>query len=149
MIKRIAIVIGITICAAIVATACKSKGKNKTKKEDQDPHATKLPPYEHTVTGSDVFETGYYSDKIGRHSQVKIIHANPDSQVTWKVYFTEEELPEEEIGNLLLREPDITGSGECSTTKHPWIYIFCDVNAKTATEPTDDSVTIWYQPVSR
>ena len=101
--------------------------------------------YQKNVSGRDAFEKGYYYEQLGSHTKVLIRKINPDSYVIWKVYFTKDKLPEEEIEKLLERKPDITNDGEFDAANYDYVYFFCSKNSKNSKEPTDDMVMISYQ----
>ena len=65
--------------------------------------------------------------------------------VAWSVYFTEDELAEEEIEKLKEREPDIINSGEINASKYSYIYVYCDHNSMNSAAPTTDMLQISYK----
>ena len=101
--------------------------------------------YEKNITGSDVFNNGWYYESLDIHTKVKVSNYEPSKGVTWSVYFTEESLSEDEIAKLLEREPDIINSGEINASRYDWIYVYCDVNSTNSQEPTSDMLKISYQ----
>lgn len=102
------------------------------------------PSYYHNVTGDEVYETGWYHDSLGSHKEVTITYTSAVPGSTWYVYFTEEELTEEEMLKLTERDPDIVNSGTFNAYKCDWIYIYCDTNSENSEQPAKDMVTILY-----
>ena len=101
--------------------------------------------YEKKVSGNDVFSNGWYYESLDIHTKVKVSKLDPTKGVTWKVYFSEELLSDEEIEKLIEREPDIIDSGEIDASRYDWIYVYCSVNSTTSPEPTSDMLKISYQ----
>ena len=101
--------------------------------------------YERNISGSDVFNNGWYYEALDIHTKVKVSNYEPTKGVTWSVYFTEEKLTEEEIEKLKEREPDIINSGEINASKYAYIYVYCDHNSTNSVAPTTDMLKISYK----
>lgn len=100
--------------------------------------------YYHNVTGEDVYETGWYHERLGSHSEVTIAYTSSTPGATWYVYFSKEELTEDEMLKLAERNADIVNSGTMDAYEYDWIYIYCDINSDTSAQPAEDMVTILY-----
>ena len=142
--KKIAI--GLALAMMLVTCSCSKKESSSTTAKDPAP-APKMEPatYEKYITGQDVYATGWYHEYLSSHTTVKVTQSDPSSGVTWRVYFTEEELPEDQIETLLEREPNLIDNGSFNATNFDYIYIFCDRNSNNSETPTDDQLKIWYQ----
>lgn len=131
------VVLLMTVISVLCFTSCSEIIPEPT-------HQREPATYQRNITGKDVFEKGYYYESLGSHSKVTVRKLDPDSYVTWKVYFTKDVLPEEEIEKLLERTPDITNAGEFNAYQYDYVYFFCDVNSKNSPEPTDDMIMLKY-----
>ena len=141
--KKLAIVfIAFTL---LVLCSCTKTDSTETTKSSRATPAHVPATYENTITGSDVFDNGWYYESLDIHSKVKVSNYEPTKGVTWNVYFTEELLSEEEIEKLKERDPDIFNSGEINASKYSYIYVYCDVNSTNSPAPTSDMLKISYQ----
>ncbi len=131
------VILLLTIIAAMCFASCSGIKPEPT-------HQREPATYQRNITGQDAFEKGYYVERLGSHSKVIVRKLDPDSHVTWKVYFTKEKLPEDEVEKLLERTPDITNAGEFNAWQYDYVYFFCDVNSKNYPEPTDDMIMLYY-----
>ena len=106
------------------------------------------PSYYHNVTGDEVYETGWYHDRLGSHRDVTISYSSDYTSSTpgstWYVYFTKDELTEEEMLKLRDRDADIVNSGTFNANNYDYIYIYCDTNSETSAQPAKDGVVIMY-----
>ncbi|MBR6383164.1 MAG: hypothetical protein IKS56_04180 [Lachnospiraceae bacterium] len=97
------------------------------------------------VTGQNVYDNGYYCEKIYNATTVHfLLTSNSEKTAGWSIYLVDDELSEEEIKNLKETEPILTGSGEIEASYGQWVYIFCDVNAETSDKPTNDVLSFSY-----
>ena len=141
--KKLAIVfISFTL---LVLCSCTKTDSTETTKSSRATPAHVAATYENAITGSDVFDNGWYYESLDIHTKVKVSNSEPTKGVTWNVYFTEELLSEEEIEKLKERDPDIINSGEINASKYSYIYVYCDINSTNSPAPTSDMLKISYQ----
>ena len=98
-----------------------------------------------TITNEEIFETGYYVmhyDLFGAGVFWETTGAE-DSDIEWKVYFTDEELTDEGIEELSKTEPISVNDGSEWIKEGQWIYVICSVNSKTASEPEDSTFRLY------
>ena len=89
------------------------------------------------VSGEDVFEKGYKGEKFTGTTTVNFAFKTaPEDNAVWSVYIADDELSDEEAQKLKNIDPVLTGEGKLDVKYGQWIYIFCDVNSKTAEEPS-------------
>lgn len=129
----------------LVLCSCTKNDSTETTKSSRATPAHVPATYENTITGSDVFDNGWYYESLDTHTKVKVSNYEPAKGVTWNVYFTEELLSEDEIEKLKERDPDIINSGEINASKYSYIYVYCDVNSTNSPAPTSDMLKISYQ----
>ena len=129
----------------LVLCSCTKTDSTETTKSNRATPAFIPATYEKNITGSDVYDNGWYYESLDIHSKVKVSNYEPTKGVTWNVYFTEELLSEEEIEKLKERDPDIINSGEINASKYSYIYVYCDVNSTNSPAPTSDMLKISYQ----
>lgn len=141
--KKLAIVF-ITF-TLIVLCSCSNSDSTITTKSNRSVPAFIPATYEKNITGSDVFDNGWYYESLDIHTKVKVSNYEHTKGVTWNVYFTEELLSEEEIEKLKERDPDIINSGEINASKYSYIYVYCDINSTNSPAPTSDMLKISYQ----
>lgn len=141
--KKLAIVfIAFTL---LVLCSCSNTDSTETTKSNHATPTYAPATYEKIITGSDVFDNGWYYESLDIHTKVKVSNYEPAKGVTWSIYFTEDELAEEEIEKLKDREPDIINSGEINASKYSYIYVYCDVNSTNSAAPTTDMLQISYK----
>ncbi|MBR4948574.1 MAG: hypothetical protein IKZ29_08450 [Clostridiales bacterium] len=128
-----------------VMCSCSNADSTETTKSNRATPTYVSATYEKNISGSDVFDTGWYYESLDIHTKVKVSNYEPTKGVTWSVYFTEDELAEEEIEKLKERGPDIINSGEINASKYSYIYVYCDVNSMNSSAPTSDMLKISYQ----
>ncbi len=134
----------IAVLTLFVMCSCSNTDSVETYSDRVTP--TYIPAtYEKNITGSDVYNNGWYYESLDIHTKVKVSNYEPSKGVTWSVYFTEDALPEDEIEKLLKREPDIINSGEINASRYDWIYVYCDANSTNSPNPTSDMLKISYQ----
>lgn len=94
------------------------------------------------ITNEDVFEKGYYSTQYNDFSSADIYFESnnePDSDIEWRVYITDEEVGPDEMEELLSQQPVAVNSGSSHIVNGQWIYIICNINSETADEPAESS----------
>ena len=140
--KKLAVV----IVAVMLFVLCScSKDESITTKENSRDIIYLPATYDRNITGSDVYNNGWYYEALDNHTNVKVSNFDSTKGATWKVYFTEESLSEEEIEKLKEWDPDIINSGEINAAKYSWIYIYCDINSTNSSSPTTDMLNISYK----
>lgn len=141
--KKLAIVfIAFTL---FVLCSCSNPDSAETTKINRAAPTYISATYERNISGSDVFNNGWYYEALDIHTKVKVSNYEPTKGVTWSVYFTEVKLAEEEIEKLKEREPDIINSGEINASKYAYIYVYCDYNSTNSVAPTTDMLKISYK----
>ena len=98
------------------------------------------------ITNEDVFETGYYHVQYDTFYSAYVYFTSnneADSDVEWRVYVVDHELDDEEIDELLTKEPIAINSGSADIYSGQWIYVFCSVNSKTAESPTNSTFEMY------
>ena len=113
--------------------------------DNVEKHTFSPATYEKNISGSDVFDNGWYYESLDIHTNVMVSKIDSAKGVTWSVYFTEESLSEEELEKLKDREPDIIDSGEIDASRYDWIYVYCSVNSTNSPAPTSDMLKISYK----
>ena len=129
----------------IVLCSCSNSDSTITTKSNRSAPAFIPATYEKNITGSDVYDNGWYFEDLEYHNIVKVRNYEPTKGATWNVYFTEGKLAEDEIEKLKEREPDIINSGEFNASKCSYIYVYCSINSTNSTAPTSDMLQIYYQ----
>ena len=141
--KKLAIVF--IAFAIFVLCSCSNTDSTETTKINRATPTYVPATYERNISGSDVFDTGWYHESLDIHTKVNVSNYEPTKGVTWSIYFTEDELAEEEFERLREREPDIINSGEINASQYSYIYVYCDVNSTNSPAPTSDMLKISYQ----
>ena len=141
--KKLAIVV--IAFTLFVLCSCSNTDSTETTKSIRTTPTYVPATYEKNITGSDVFDNGWYYEALDIHTIVKVSNYEPTMGVAWSVYFTEDELAEEEIEKLKEREPDIINSGEINASKYSYIYVYCDHNSMNSAAPTTDMLQISYK----
>ncbi len=122
------------LCSGLLLTSC-----GKSSVHDDPP--MEPASYIGTVTGEDVYDTGYYCEETPSGKTVHIDIEYSDEKAGWSVYVADKGLSEDEIEALKEGEPALTGPGDIKIGSQV-VYIFCDVNAKTSDKPTKDVLYI-------
>ena len=145
--KRVFKKLVVVIVASMLCTLCSCSNSDATKTTEGNLIKPTFVPatYDRNITGSDVYNNGWYFEALETHTKVKVSNYESSKGVTWRVYFTEESLSEEEIEKLKEREPDIINSGEINASSYNWIYVYCDVNSTNSPAPTTDMLKISYK----
>ena len=94
------------------------------------------------LSNEEIFETGYYCIQYDSFDGANIFFESnneKDSDVEWSVYIVDEELSIEEIDNLSTQNPVAINEGSTSVNGGQWIYVLCNINSKTASEPSNSS----------
>ena len=97
-----------------------------------------------SFTNQEIFETGYYAyqfDNTTMEDANVYFHQNnvAGSDVEWKVYVVDNELTAEEVEQLAEQEPITIDQGATCIKTGQWIYVLCNINSKTADDPSDAS----------
>ena len=141
--------IAILVSMSIMLCSCSNSDGTSTSTSTTHAPASRVEhapaTYEKNITGSDVYNNGWYYESLDIHRNVEVRNYEPNKGVTWKVYLSEESLSEEEMEKLKEREPDIINSGEFNASQYDWIYVYCDVNSTNSPAPTSDMLKISYQ----
>lgn len=97
------------------------------------------------LKNEDIFEKGYYEYYFSVFTSGILYigsDSDPETDIEWKVYVSDTELSEEEIYALDEEEPLAVNKGEIEVERGKWIYILCNINAKTSDEPSDSMFNI-------
>lgn len=147
--KKVSIVILFILALALVACTGKPKSNGSNQVPNLPDDIEMEPPSGPSIdlTNADVFETGYYCMRYdtfdGAYLYISSTNVS-DLSVEWKVYILDNEISEEEAEKLVdTQEPIAINDGSTHICEGQWIYVFCNINSKTASEPTDSSFNMY------
>ena len=92
------------------------------------------------ISNADIFEKGYYAVKYDSFDGAYFFWSsknNSGSDIEWSVYLSDKELSEEEIKELAKTKPLAVNEGSDSIREGQWIYVLCNINKETASDPVD------------
>ena len=69
----------------LVLCSCTNTDSTETTKSSHAMPAYVPATYENTITGSDVFDNGWYYESLDIHSKVKVSNYEPAKGVTWNL----------------------------------------------------------------
>jgi len=139
--KRIILIT--TIISVFLLSSCNYGSEQKVIPESEP--EPEPPSFLTEVTGEDVYENGYYCEEIYSRTTIYFtLISDSEDQAGWYIYLSDNELNDDEIEALQKTEPVLTGNGSVDATYGQWVYIFCDINAETAEEPTKDILSFSY-----
>ncbi|MGN0325901.1 MAG: hypothetical protein ACI4DW_06300 [Lachnospiraceae bacterium] len=94
------------------------------------------------LSNEEIFETGYYCIQYDSFEEANIFFESnneKDADIEWSVYIVDEELSIEEIGDLSTQDPVAINEGSARVNGGQWIYVLCNINSKTASEPSNST----------
>ena len=94
------------------------------------------------ISNEDVFEQGYYAVQYDTFTSAYFFWSmtnNSESDIEWSVYLSDKELSEEEIKELSETKPLAVNEGSDSIHEGQWIYVLCNINKETASDPVDST----------
>lgn len=136
-------------CIAMVGCATQnSKGQNYQEPDYPDEIEAEPPSgLGFDLTNEDVFESGYFCIQYDTFSSADIFFESTnttDSDVEWSVYIVDNELSSDGVEKMIdTQEPVAVNEGSAGINGGQWIYVFCNVNSKTASEPTNSSFKLY------
>lgn len=148
--KRVSIFILLAMVLAL--TACtgqtQNNGNNNQNPDFQDDIEMEPPSGPGIdLTNADVFETGYYCMQYDTFNGAYLYFSSTnvsDPAVEWSVYIINNELSEEDAKKMVnLPEPFAINEGSAHIREGQWIYVYCNINSETASEPTDSSFNMY------
>ena len=92
------------------------------------------------ISNKDIFEKGYYAVQFNSFAGAYFSWSsknNSGSDIEWRVYLSDKELPEDEIKELSKTKPLAVNEGSDSIREGQWIYVLCSINKETASAPVN------------
>lgn len=133
-----------------VLAGCSSKEADQPSKDatDDSDYVYDEPPagLGFDISNEDIFDTGFYSIQYDTFDGAFIYFESNNEQdcdVEWYVYIVDDELDDSQIDELLTQEPIATNEGSASIESGQWIYVFCNINSKTAESPTNSTFNLY------
>ena len=94
------------------------------------------------ISNKDIFEKGYYAVQYDSFTMAYFAWSSTNesgSDIEWSVYLSDKELSEDEIKELSKTKPLAVNEGSDAIEEGQWIYVLCNINKETATDPVDST----------
>ena len=149
--------VALLLTSLLMLSSCGNTTTDRTKKDKETTPTTNGDDWSWTepepepasilgleVSNTSIFEKGYYCMQYSNSGVLYFEVRNAsDTPSNWSVYIVDSELTEDEVNDLQTKEPALVNAGEVDVTYDQWIYVFCDVNSETSSEPNDEVLEAW------